>query len=162
MSIRSIRLSCAALTLTLLLLPAAGLRAADTPEEQEHDEDTPLHHNMEDMGRAMRVLNKALNSADPAVAKSDCLAAIQKMQVLAVEGKALTPASIAKLSDAERPAKLVAFRSDLAGAIETMLQIERAILADEWPRAKELFQHMRDQRKEGHEKYNPDEDEEKK
>jgi soluble cytochrome b562 len=113
---------------------------------------------MEDMGKAMRVVNKALTSSDPAPSKADVLAALQKMQALAVEGKALTPASIEELPEGERPAKLVAYRSDLAAAIVVMLEIERAVLADNWALAKETFGKLRTARKEGHEKYNPEEE----
>lgn len=165
MTTPSRRLIAATLLCTTFSLPAAILRAADAAEAHDHmaaghdhDEDTPLHHNMEDMGRAMRTLNKGLNSADPSAAKTDLLAAIQKMETLAVEGKTLTPASIAKMPEAEQPAKLAAFRADLAGTIQTMLEIERAMLADDWAKARDEFKHMRDQRKDGHEKYNPDQD----
>jgi hypothetical protein len=136
----------------VLILPAA-LRAADGAE----GEDSPLHTAMEEMGKSMRTLNKALTSADPAAAKADILAAVQKMQTLAVESKVHTPVSIEKLPEAERPAKLAAYRADLAAAIIVLLELERAVLADNWELAKETYAKVRTARKEGHEKYNPEE-----
>jgi soluble cytochrome b562 len=125
--------------------------------EHEHEEDSPLHTAMEDMGKAMRAVNKGLTSADPAAAKTDILDALQKMQALAVEGKALVPPTIEKLPAAEQPAKLAAYRAELAAAIVIMLEIERAVLGDQWDAAKEGFARLRTARKEGHEKYNPEE-----
>jgi hypothetical protein len=138
--------------LFLCALPAT-LSAADAAK----GEDSPLHIAMEDMGKAMRALNKGLTSADPAAAKADILAALQTMQKLGVEGKVLVPASIEKLPEAERPAKLAAYRADLASAIVVLLELERAVLADNWELAKETFAKVRAARKEVHEKYNPEE-----
>ena len=155
------RLTTAALLLTALFLPATLVRGADATEGKEHDEDTPLHHKMEDMGRALRALNKGLSSADPAAVKADLLDAVQKMQMFAVESKLLTPATIEKLPAAERPAKIAEYRADLAGTIQTMLELERAILTDNWAKAKTEFQSLRAHRKDGHEKFNPEEEEKK-
>jgi hypothetical protein len=138
-----------------LILPTA-LDAAE--QENAHGDDSPLHMAMEEMGRGMRVVNKALTGADPAAAKADVLAALHHMQELALSGKVLVPASIEKLPEAERPAKLAAFRADLAGAIGVMLEIERAVLADNWDLAKETFGKLRTARKDGHDKYNPEEE----
>jgi soluble cytochrome b562 len=137
--------------LTLALVLPAALRAAD-------EEESPLHTAMEEMGRGMRTINKALTGADPAAAKTDILAALQRMQELAVGGKVLVPASIESLPEAERPVKLAAYRADLAAAIGVMLEVERAVLADNWDLAKETFAKLRTARKDGHEKYNPDEE----
>jgi soluble cytochrome b562 len=136
-----------------LVLPNA-LRAA----EQAQGDDSPLHTAMEEMGRGMRTVNRALTGADPAAAKADVLAALHRMQELAITGKVLVPASIEKLPEAERPAKLAAFRADLAAAIGIMLEIERAVLADNWDLAKETFGKLRTARKDGHDKYNPEEE----
>lgn len=155
------RLITATLLLTALFLPAAVVQAADAAKPEASDDETPLHHKMEDMGRALRALNKGLSSADPAAVKADLLDAVQKMQVLAVESKLLTPATIEKLPAAERPAKIAEYRADLASTIQTMLELERAILADDWAKAKTQFQSLRTHRKDGHEKFNPEEEEKK-
>jgi hypothetical protein len=138
--------------LTAIALPL-GARAA----EHGDGEDSPLHQGMEAMGKAMRVLNRGLKAEDPATEKEAMLAALQEMQEHAVAAKVLVPASVQALPEAERPARLAAFRADLAAAIVVMLEMERAILADNWTAANDSFAQMRDSRKEGHEKYNPDE-----
>jgi hypothetical protein len=137
------------LGLTLAFILPVALRAAD--------EESPLHLAMEEMGRGMRTVNKALTGADPAAAKADVLAALQSMQEHAVASKVLVPATIEKLPEGERPAKLAAYRADLATAIGVLLEVERAVLADNWDLAKEAFTRLRAARKDGHEKYNPEE-----
>ena len=139
-----------------LTTAALALRGAEQ-QPAAAGEDSPLHTSMEEMGRGMRAVNKALTGADPAAAKADILAALHNMQKLALEGKVLVPATIEKLPEAERPAKLAAFRADLAGAIVIMLELERAVLADNWELAKETLGKLRDARKGGHDKYNPEE-----
>lgn len=142
-----------------LALPTA-LSAADSVAEEEHghDDESPLHKAMEDMGRAMRAVNKGLNAADPAAVKADVLEALQTMQTLAVGAKVLVPHSIEEIPEAERPARLASYRADLAGAIVTLLELERAVLADNWEQARTLYAQVRTHRKEGHEQYNPDEE----
>ncbi len=166
-------------TLTLVLavaLPAA-LRAADAPPagapapaghhmgghghghgDDDDEDNSPLHQHMKAMGKALRVINNSLKSEDPAGSKAEMLDAVQKMEAMAIEGKTMVPWSIEDLPEAERPAKLAAFRSELAGAVEIMLELERAILADKWDVAREQFGKLREARKDGHEKYNPDTD----
>lgn len=139
------------LILSVALAVPGSLVAADDAEE------SPLHQGMEAMGKAMRAINNGLKAEDPATAQAELLTALQGMQEHAVAGKAMIPASIAKLPEAEQPAKLAAYRADLAAAIVVMLELERAVIAQDWDKAREYFGQMRSARKDGHEKYNPDE-----
>lgn len=138
-------------------LLCSGLRAADH-DHGDSDDESPVHERMEEMGKSMRVLARGLNSADPAAGKADYLEALQKMQLLAVEAKALVPSTMEKVPEADRPAKLAGYRADLAATIAIMLEIEQAVLSDQWDAAKEAFGKLRAARKDGHEKYAPEEE----
>jgi hypothetical protein len=149
----------AAAVACLLALPL-GARAAE-PAAQEHagmDDDhdnSPLHQAMEKMQKAYRPLSRALRNPVPAD-KATYLEQLQTIEQLAIEAKTYTPPSIEELPEAERPAKLAAYRSDLAQAIGTMLELERAILADDWDNVKTLGQKLGSERGQGHKKYNPE------
>jgi soluble cytochrome b562 len=142
---------------SLLLVPLA-LSAADSDHEHGDDgEDTPLQQDMKQIGHTFRSLNRGLRDPDPAQ-KEDYLAALEKMEALAVAAKVEVPSYIASLPAEQQPTMLLSFRADLAAAIQTMLEIERAILADDWDTAKALREKLVNQRNAGHKKYDPEKD----
>ena len=150
-------LSHLVVTCSLLLVPLA-LSAADHDHEHADDsDDTPLQQDMKQIGHTFRSLNRGLRDPDPAQ-KEEYLAALEKMEALAVAAKVEVPSYIASLPAEQQPAMLISFRADLAGAIQTMLEIERAILADDWDTAKALREKLVSQRNAGHKKYDPEED----
>ncbi|MGH8020196.1 MAG: cytochrome b562, partial [Opitutaceae bacterium] len=127
------------------------------PGVEGDEEHSPLHLTMEKMGETYKNLARALRNPDPA-AKADLLNWLQKLELGAIEAKQYVPASIEKLPAAEQPAQIAAFRADLIGTIETMLQLERAILAEDWERVKTLGREISAQRRDSHKKYNPEEE----
>lgn len=142
-----------------LSLPPLARAADDHHGHHGHhgDEESPLHLAMEAMGDAMRVINRSLRADDPSAAKPDLLEAVQSMQAHALEAKLLEPPSVANGPAEARAARKAEFRSQLAGVIIIMLELERAILADDWEAARTRYGELRDARKAGHEKFNPEE-----
>lgn len=142
----------ALITLTGSLVLPVNVFAADDGEES-----TPLHAAMETMGKTFRNLGRGLRDPDPA-AKDDYLKWLQTIEAAAVEAKQYVPHHVMELPAAEQPAMIAQFRSDLAAAIETMLKLERAIIADDWAAVKTLGRELGAQRGAGHKKYNPEDD----
>lgn len=147
--LRQVHVLAAVICLTLCVRASAAENAA------AEEDDSPLHVAMAQMGKAFGPLMRALREPDPA-RKADYLAWLQTIEARAIEAKALTPASIEELPEAERPAQLTAFRSDLAAVIQTLLELERAILADDFAQAQALAAELRTQRSDAHKKYNPE------
>jgi hypothetical protein len=150
----------AAAVACVFALPLGARAAEPAPAAHDHaamgdDDNSPLHQAMSKMQKAYRPLSRALRNPVPAD-KATYLEQLQTIEQAAVEAKAYTPPSIEELPEAERPAKLAAYRADLAQAIETMLELERAILADDWDNVKTLGQKLGSERGEGHKKYNPE------
>lgn len=137
-------------TLTGGLVLPVNVFAAD-----EGEESTPLHEAMETMGQTYRNLGRGLRNPDPA-AKTDYLAWLQTIEANAIEAKQYVPPHIMTLPEAEQPAMIASFRSDLAGAIVIMLQLEQAIIADDWEKVGTLARTLGSTRSESHKKYNPE------
>jgi len=125
---------------------------------EEAEEHSPIHDAMEAMNTAYRNLSRGLRNPDPA-AKTDYLEWLQAIELAAVEAKPHVPSRILELPEAEQPAMIASYRSELAAAIETMMQLEQAMIADEWETVKTLGRQLGSQRSEGHKKYKPEEEE---
>lgn len=134
-----------------ILISPYGLFA----DHHEEGEDTPLHTEMESMDDAFKPLYRAMRKPDPA-AKDQYLEWLQTMQVHAINSKVHTPRYFDELGDEERTEMLITYRKDLTLFIETLLQLERAILDDNWETAKDLASELRTHRKSGHKSYDPE------
>ena len=141
---------CIRLIATIVLLPGFISWA----DEGDYDE-SPLHEEMEIMNDAFKPLVRAMRNPDPAN-QEQYLEWIQAMQVSAVNSKVYVPRYFAELSEEEAGKMLVEYRVDMTKFIATLLELEAAVLLENWEEASEIAGGLRDHRKHGHSTYDPE------
>jgi len=142
-------LTCAGLFWSAL--PTADLRA---DEEGEH---SALHEIMEQMKDNLKRLGRSL--AEPSDDLSDALHYISEMQRLALEAKQQQPNNLDEIPEDQRGEHVKSFRRDILGALQVMVELELAILDGQPEQALELLKGpLLSARKEGHKRYQKDEE----
>lgn len=148
--------SIATFSLTCLISLAAVVSPASAAHHEEGEHHSPLHESMEKMGDIFKPLGRALK--DPqAEDKDQYLEWLQELQLLAVESKAYVPDHIASLPESEQAGELAAYRVDLTHAVGSLLELERLVIAEDWPAVQEEWTSLRRIRGESHKRYDPDE-----
>lgn len=137
--------------LSLSLLGPLAVAADD----HGHSEN-PLYDNMEKMSDPYRDLLRGIRRPD-ASEKEAYLVALQTLQVLCVEGKAMIPSKTKDLPETERAAFIADYRKSMANTLITLLKMEKAIIDENWEAANELGRDLRSHKSDGHEKFQPDE-----
>ena len=138
-------LSLVALFLALPSAPAEAARQDDATEE-----DSPLLKDMEVIQDQLKFLRRNLKKPEENPAS---LAALQEMQRAAVACKGMS-FPMADRAEGEAKAELLkGYKLETIGLIESMLQMERALLAGDNDKARELYKAVKAFEDSGHEKY---------
>ena len=140
------------LTLSLaalfLALPSAPVEAARQDEATE--DDSPLLKDMEVIQDQLKFLRRNLKKPEENPAS---LAALQEMQRAAVACKAMD-FPMAEAAEGEAREKLLTgYKLEMIALIESMLQMERALLAGDNDTARELYKTIKAFEESGHEKF---------
>jgi soluble cytochrome b562 len=138
-------LSLAALFLALPSAPAEAAR-----QDGDTEEDSPLLKDMEVIQDQLKFLRRNLKKPEENPAS---LAALQEMQRAAVACKGMS-FPMADRAEEEAKAELIkGYKLETIGLIESMLQMERALLAGDNDKARELYKDVKAFEDSGHEKY---------
>ncbi len=129
-----------------MLLPVSPMSAASNPDLLEKMDALQDHYR--DLGRGLR------DASDES--RAELLGAAQQMQVLTVEAKAMEPAVPEGTADAEKEEIVTKYRTMMVTTLETLLQIEKALLAREYEKAQELFDVLKANKDEGHQEFRID------
>jgi hypothetical protein len=108
------------------------------PEAQaaEEHEETPMEVQMERVENAMRSLRRSVRKPE---ARADSLGHVQECQEGLMLAKDLEPMMAAKIPEAERAAFMRDFRMGMVEALESYLELERALLEERDDDAKDLY-----------------------
>ena len=140
----------------VLLLALAFPMARSTRQEQEHSApETELAAHMEKIEDAAKLLRKTLRDPSSAGAALGTLAEIESHSLAC---KALVPAEVAKLPEAERAAMVSAYRRTMVDFMMRQLELEAALLDGDADAAKAAFERFRAMEDSAHERFAPDED----
>lgn len=146
---RAIATALALCAIVAALTPAAR---ADAAKEKEK---TPLGRHMSAMGKNLRVLKRQV--ADPAKNASS-IELVSAMKKEAAESKKLVPEKAEEIPAGEREKWLADYREQITELENTFGQIEKALRADRNDEAKTLVEKLGSMRREGHEKFNAEDD----
>ena len=147
-SLRSISLFALALAALTLTLPSAPAEAAR--QDGAAEEDSPLLKDMEVIQDQLKFLRRNLKKPEEHPAS---LAALQEMQRAAVACKGMS-FPMADRAEGEAKAELIkGYKLETIGMIESMLQMERALLEGDNDKARELYKTVKAFEDSGHEKY---------
>ena len=147
-ALRSASLFALALTALFLALPSTPVEAARQDEATE--DDTPLLKDMEVIQDQLKFLRRNLKKPEENPAS---LAALQEMQRAAVACKGMS-FPMADRAEGEAKAELIkGYKLETIGLIESMLQMERALLEGDNDKARELYKTVKAFEDSGHEKF---------
>ncbi len=138
-------LSLVALFLALPSAPAEAARQDDATEE-----DSPLLKDMEVIQDQLKFLRRNLKKPEENPAS---LAALQEMQRAAVACKGMSFPMADKAEGEEKAEILKGYKLETIGMIESMLQMERALLEGDNDTARELYKTVKAFEDSGHEKF---------
>ena len=105
-------------------------------EAAEEHEETPMEVQMERVENAMRSLRRSVRKPE---ARADSLGHVQECQEGLMLAKDLEPMMAAKIPEAERAAFVRDYRLGMVEALESYLELERALLEERDDDAKELY-----------------------
>ena len=115
-----------------------------------------LHRDMEAMGDAFERLEKQISDASK---NASSLEIVARMQQLTAGVKHLPPPGLQKLPEAERTAKLQAFRLQMLNLLRAELDVEEQLLAGDNEKAAQALKHMDEIEHQGHEQFQPKKEE---
>lgn len=130
-------------TCSLLILPAF-LHA---------QEDSPLEGQMKIFARGMRQLTAQV--ADPAKQQENIIL-LESLKTAAINSKALEPRQTKQIPETKRDAFLAGYHTDLDKLRDAFDQIEEAVKAAQYEKAKSLIATVNSIKKEGHGKFKTD------
>jgi len=117
-----------------------------------------LKGSMESMNAAIKTLDKELKAKDPNAWKT-----ISQFERGVASAKLEEPPAIKELPEAQRAAALVEFRTMMADLLQSGCKLEHEVLAGKWDDAsKTLSESIKPMKKRGHDKFNPEDEHEKK
>jgi len=138
---------------TFSLLLAAMVALAPTPvQASEGSGSNELHDKMEMMQDHYRTLGRGLRGAT-ADDLPELLNAVQQLQLLTLETKVLVPSKAMKMDEADRPAFIQAYREKQIDTLETLLKMEKALLATDFEAVGAEWDALKDHKSEGHEAF---------
>ena len=148
MTLRTASLFAVVLTALFITLPTTPIEAARQLETV--DDDSPLLQEMDVIQDQLKLLRRNLKKPEENPAS---LKAIQEMQRAAVACKAMD-FPMAEAAEGEAKAELIkGYKLEMISMIETILQMERALLADDNDKARELYKTIKGFEDSGHEKF---------
>ncbi len=139
--------------------PAPQEPAAEAHEhgDHEHDDDSPLHEIMEELGDHQKRLRKLLGGEGD---RAEMFQVLHEMQTLALKAATLPPEPWEEMSDDDRILWRIAFQRRILDVVDHLLRIERAVVLGEADEARGLYREMISIKKKGHDTFiPPDEDE---
>jgi hypothetical protein len=135
----------------LLVAPVATnhftVRAAD---KSEKNKDTELSKHMEEIDANYKKLRKSVKSPAENAASLDLLT---KMQHDTVASKALVPAKLSTVKEADRPKFIAGYRKEMAALLEHLCKIEVALVDNDNAKAEDLVKQIKKIEDDGHEKF---------
>jgi soluble cytochrome b562 len=139
-----------ALSLVALFLALPSAPAEAARQDGDTEEDSPLLKDMEVIQDQLKFLRRNLKKPEENPAS---LAALQEMQRAAVACKGMS-FPMADRAEGEAKAELIkGYKLETIGLIESMLQMERALLEGDNDKARELYKTVKAFEDSGHEKY---------
>lgn len=160
---RLLPLACA--LIPALLAPSLAAQDPDAPrrgrrpEARDVDSDQPaagrgasVEESMKGVNRHFRMVSRFLRKPE-GEAPMDSVLALQK---LAMDSKLGVPAKAATLPEDERAAFVAAYRRDMTQFLRATLDLEEAMLAEEWEKAAEIAKGLNAAKKTGHKAYKGD------
>jgi len=120
---------------------------------QAEEADSPLEGEMTILARGTRQLS--LQVTDPAKQQEN-ITLLESLKKAAADSKALTPRKIVTVSQEDREKFLADYRTDLDELKDTFSQIEEAVKAAQYDKAKSLLATVNSIKKEGHGKFKQD------
>lgn len=149
MTFRSSLLLAAALVATAL--PASAQYGPPPPAHGGAD--SPLEKQMQILARGKRQLSAQV--ADPAK-QQQTITLIESLKKASVDSKALNPRKTASVPAADREKFLAAYRAQMDKLTETFNQMEEAVKAGQYDKAKSLLGALQSVMKEGHREFKQD------
>ena len=128
---------------------------AETPSEKEK---TPLAKEMAEMGKSLRTLKRQV--ANPSQNPSS-IKIVNAMEKNAAAAKTLAPAKAKEIPETEREKWIADYRAKISDLESALTKIENSLRENHNDEAKILVEKLGTLRREGHEKFNA-EDEDKK
>lgn len=117
------------------------------------DEDTPLEKQMQALARGTRQLS--MQVSDPSK-QQNTIALIESLKKSAVDSEGLEPRKTATIPTAERAQFLSAFKAQMQKLADAFSQIEDAVKAAQYDKAKSLLGSIQGLKKEGHAQFKQD------
>ena len=137
-----------------LRLAAVVLLSCSVVFAQEHGPSTELEKAMKAMNKNLRTLKRQV--ADPAK-KEENLSLVAAMKKGVEEGLKLQPAKTRDVAEAEKPAYLEKYRSQMTELGQSIDELEAAIKADQPEEAEKVFEKLKKQKDNGHKAFAPEE-----
>jgi soluble cytochrome b562 len=132
--------------LTVLLLTSLGLLHAEEGGEA-------LEGQMKILARGSRQLSQQIT--DPAQQQGTIIL-LEKLRKAALDSKAINPRKTAEVPQADQAKFLADYRTDLDELADAFSQIEEAVKAGQYDKAKSLLATVNSIKKEGHAKFKTD------
>lgn len=116
------------------------------------EEETPLGEQMSELSGSLKQLRRA-ESVDEKVAL------IHTAQAAVIKGLQYLPAGFGKIKDAKEKAKMTAGYKRLSGMTYVLLcELEEAVIAEDEKKYDEVYDKLKENKKEGHQAYKAEED----
>ena len=133
-----------------LLLPLVLIAVACSLHAQV---DSALENQMKILARGSRQLSQQVS--DPAQQQST-ITLIENLKKAALDSKALEPRKTSQIAEAQRTQFLADYRTELDALNDSFNQIEEAVKAGQYDKAKSLLAIVNSIKKEGHGKFKTD------
>ena len=139
------------LCLTALgLVPLTGVR----PQDEAHDDETPLAASMHTVEDSLRLLRRSLRDPEQTAAS---LATVSDCQLALLRCKVEVPAMAASVPEGERAAFVRDYRLGMVELVEAFLELERALLEGEGPdELKAIYTRIKEMEDPAHERFTED------
>ncbi len=124
-----------------------------TPLHAGEENDSPLEGQMKILARGMRTLGNQIG--DPSKQQEN-ISLLETLKKAAVDSKTLDPRKTGEIPDAKRPAFLADYRTELDELGDALNQVEEAVKAGQYKKAKSLIATVNTIKKEGHGKFKAD------
>ena len=148
MTLRTTSLLVLSLTALFIALPTTPLEAARQPELA--DDDSPLLKEMDILQDQLKSLRRNLKKPEE---NESSLKAIQEMERSAVACKGMSFPMAEALEGEAKAALIKGYKLEMIAMIETILEMERALLEDDNDKARELYKTIKGFEDSGHEKF---------
>lgn len=135
----------------LPLLATLALLAGPTFLQAQAD--SPLEGQMKILARGMRTLGNQIG--DPSKQQEN-VSLLETLKKAATDSKTLEPRKTREIPDAKRAAFLADYRTDLDELKDALDQVEEAVKAGQYDKAKSLIGNINSIKKEGHGKFKVD------